>query len=208
MTLIKNKINSLAWLKSAIYASVIGGILSSFTPVLAATLSPGIDNERRVTFFVNQYIFGIGTSPLYYRGANWQGTVTKEERNGSSEDNLVIRVYLQHIHNPHQGESELGRQLNLNFRVASSSENDYPIIDSNIAEHPGIRHFDLAEGVLNVNTFHHSKGTGISSWDLMVSADHNVPEPGTILSAAVALGWGGWLKRKNLVKQDKTKSQG
>jgi hypothetical protein len=28
----------------------------------------------------------------------------------------------------------------------------------------------------------------------------SVPEPTTILSAAIALGWGGWLKRKNSIK--------
>ena len=32
-----------------------------------------------------------------------------------------------------------------------------------------------------------------------------VPEPTTILTAAVALGWGGWLKRKNSSQHDKTK---
>ena len=41
-----------------------------------------------------------------------------------------------------------------------------------------------------------------------VDAAESVPEPTTILTAAVALGWGGWLKRKNLSQQDKTKSQG
>jgi hypothetical protein len=35
-----------------------------------------------------------------------------------------------------------------------------------------------------------------------------VPEPSTILTAAIAVGWGGWLKRKNSSQQDKTKSQG
>jgi hypothetical protein len=35
-----------------------------------------------------------------------------------------------------------------------------------------------------------------------------VPEPTTILSTAIALGWGGWLKRKSSIKQSKTKSQG
>ena len=35
-----------------------------------------------------------------------------------------------------------------------------------------------------------------------------VPEPTTILTAAIALGWGGWLKRKNSSQQNKTKSQG
>jgi hypothetical protein len=34
-----------------------------------------------------------------------------------------------------------------------------------------------------------------------------VPEPTTVLTAAVALGWGGWLKRKNSSQQHKTKSQ-
>jgi hypothetical protein len=34
-----------------------------------------------------------------------------------------------------------------------------------------------------------------------------VPEPTTILTAAIALGWGGWLKRKNSIKQNKIKSQ-
>jgi hypothetical protein len=32
-----------------------------------------------------------------------------------------------------------------------------------------------------------------------------VPEPTTILTAAIALGWGGWLKRKNSNQQNKTK---
>jgi len=41
-----------------------------------------------------------------------------------------------------------------------------------------------------------------------VDAAESVPEPTTILTAAVALGWGGWLKRKNSSQQDKTKSRG
>jgi hypothetical protein len=40
-----------------------------------------------------------------------------------------------------------------------------------------------------------------------VNVTEPVPEPTTILSAAIALGWGGWLKRKNSLKQNKTKSQ-
>ena len=39
-------------------------------------------------------------------------------------------------------------------------------------------------------------------------ATEPVPEPTTILSAAIALGWGGLLKRKNSIKRNKTKSQG
>ncbi len=43
----------------------------------------------------------------------------------------------------------------------------------------------------------------------IITADvtESVPEPTTVLTAAVALGWGGWLKRKNSSQQHKTKSQ-
>jgi hypothetical protein len=44
---------------------------------------------------------------------------------------------------------------------------------------------------------------------LIVEGEYEtVPEPTTILTAAIAVGWGGWLKRKNSSQQDKTKSQG
>ena len=36
--------------------------------------------------------------------------------------------------------------------------------------------------------------------------NQSVPEPTTMLSAAIALGWGGWLKRKNSSQQNKTNS--
>jgi hypothetical protein len=44
----------------------------------------------------------------------------------------------------------------------------------------------------------------------IITADvtESVPEPTTILTAAIALGWGGWLKRKNSSQQNKTKSKG
>jgi len=59
--------------------------------------------------------------------------------------------------------------------------------------------------------FHNSSsflnyGSGfIPATNLTVSTEP-VPEPVTILGAAVALGWGGWLKRKNSSEQNKTKS--
>jgi hypothetical protein len=40
-----------------------------------------------------------------------------------------------------------------------------------------------------------------------VDVAESVPEPTTILTAAVALGWGGWLKRKKSNQQNKTTSQ-
>jgi hypothetical protein len=51
-----------------------------------------------------------------------------------------------------------------------------------------------------------SYGSGyIPATSLTVSTEP-VPEPATILGTAVALGWGGWLKRKNSSQQNKTKS--
>jgi len=215
MTLVKSKINSLAWLKSAIYVSVIGGgISSSFTPVLAATLVGG-SGPTSVTITVTEIAFGnAGTAPLFYNDGRWKGSVYIEESNGFFIDSLVIRVYLQHISSPHphQGESALGGQLNLNFRSDSSSARIFED-DKDVSAHPGIKHFDVAEGLLTVNKFDRfiggiKVGTGISKWDLVVSADHNVPEPTTMLAAALAVGWGGWMKQKNSIKQNKTKSQG
>jgi hypothetical protein len=198
MTLIKSKINSLAWLKSAIYVSVVGGgILSSFTPVLAATLSARYDNPTSVFFTVNQSAFGNGVSTLYYSGRHWNSTITIDEYNGPVGDSLVVRVYLQHIRTPHEGDGR-GGQLNLNFR-AESFWVDRPIWDNDISRHPG-GHFDLAEGVLTANTFDYGGITGIRNWELRVSADHNVPEPTTMLGTFVALGWGAWLKRKSSIK--------
>jgi len=215
MTLIKSKTNSLAWLKSAIYVSIIGGgVLSSFTPVLAASLVPnfGYNNETSFLFLVKQNIFGTGPSRIPYGGKEgdfWKGTIDIEEYNGPLGDNLVVRVYLQHIHSPHQGDSASGGQLTLGFRAPSSSANNpIYVLDKAVSEHPGRNHYDVAEGLLTVNKSNPPIGTGIKDWDLIVSGEHKVPEPTTMFGTALALGWGGWLKRKNSIKQNKTKSQG
>jgi hypothetical protein len=217
MTLIKSKINSLAWLKSAIYVFIIGGgTLSSSTPVLAATLLPVYDNETSVKFLVMQNPYGNGASRLYYNKPeyDWKGTIDIEQNNGFTSDELVIRVYLEHIHSPHQGDNASGRQLNLNFRSASSSPGSAEY-DIDISDHPGKNHFDVAEGTLSVSKLANfisgiKVSTDITSWSLEVSATHNVPvpEPTTMFGTALALGWGGWMKRKNSIKQNETKSQG
>jgi len=217
MTLIKSKINSLAWLKSAIYVSIMGGgVLSSFTPVLAATLSPGYDTPTYVIFSVNQNPFANGVSRLYYNNPNynWKGSIDIEQSDELFWDELVIRVYLQHIHSPHQGDSGSGGQLTLGFRAKSSSANNpIYVLYKDVSEHPGRNHYDIADGVLTVNKFDRfiggiKVGTGIKDWDLVISGEHKVPEPTTMFGTALALGWGGWLKRKNLIKQNKTKLQG
>jgi hypothetical protein len=118
-------------------------------------------------------------------------------------------VYLQHIRGSHSGESGPGGLLDLNFRSTSLTEKAKESA-SDTSRHPGIGHFDVASGTLTVIKYWFSDDdTHIRDWRLEVHAEHeeHVPEPGTILCASVALGWGGWMKRKNLIKQDKTKSQ-
>ncbi len=69
----------------------------------------------------------------------------------------------------------------------------------------GIRALNVGGLALNTSNF-----SGIKPSLIVETADvtESVPEPTTILTAAIALGWGGWLKRKNSSQQNKTKSQG
>jgi hypothetical protein len=208
MNLIKSKINSLAWLSSAISVSVVGGVVLSSTPVLAATLVPIKDQNALVEFKVFSQIPFItgGLSIIPYRGTHWQGTVQITQNRGSADD-LLVRVYLQHIRGPHSGESDRGGLLNLDLRSTSLNADPQEYV-YNTSRHGGIGHFDTGLGILNVTKYLSSGTRRIERWELEVRGEHNVPEPGTILCASVALGWGGWMKRKNSIKQDKTKSQG
>lgn len=208
MTLIKSKINSLGWLNSAIYVFVVGGVILSSTPVLAAILSKNgavlayEEDETSLTFNVRKDTFGNGEIPFPFMGKYWKGTFNIKESNGSGRDDLLIRVYLQHIHKPHQhqGDSALGGDLNLNFRLTSSLSTSMFDSDDDRAEHPGIKHFDQASGILTARRFDLAGNTGIRDWSLVGRAEHAVPEPTTMLGAALALGWGGWMKRKNSIK--------
>ena len=69
----------------------------------------------------------------------------------------------------------------------------------------GIRALNFGGLALNTSNF-----SGIKPSLIVETADvtESVPEPTTILTAAIALGWGGWLKRKYSSQQNKTKSQG
>ncbi|MEG3959097.1 PEP-CTERM sorting domain-containing protein, partial [Microcoleus sp. herbarium2] len=69
----------------------------------------------------------------------------------------------------------------------------------------GIRALNFGGLALNTSNF-----SGIKPSLIVETAEvtESVPEPTTILTAAIALGWGGWLKRKNSSQQNKTKSQG
>jgi hypothetical protein len=210
MNLIKSKINSLAWLSSAISVSVVGGVVLSSTPVLAATLVPIDDYPTFVEFkvFPDNLPFKTAESTVPYLGKYWQGTVQVTQYDGGKSDDLLVRVYLQHRLGPHSGDSDPGGLLNLNFRSTSLTGNAKEY-DDNTSRHPGIGHFDTARGTLNVVKYSFSDDdTHIVDWTLNVRGAHSVPEPTTMFGTAVALGWGGWMKRKNSIKQDKTKSQG
>jgi hypothetical protein len=69
----------------------------------------------------------------------------------------------------------------------------------------GIRALNFGGLALNTSNF-----SGIKPSLIVETADvtESVPEPTTILTAAIAVSWGGWLKRKNSSQQNKTKSQG
>jgi len=69
----------------------------------------------------------------------------------------------------------------------------------------GIRALNFGSLALNNSNF-----SGIQPRLIVETADvaEPVPEPTTILTAAIALGWGGWLKRKKSNQQHKTTSQG
>jgi hypothetical protein len=213
MNLIKSKVNSLAWLNSAICVSVVGGVVLSSTPVLAAYLVPLYDDPTRVAFWVkpeNSFRTAESTVPYGGQGTYWQGTVQITQHDGSeiNGDDLLIRVYLQHRGDPHSRESGPGGRLDFNFRSTSRTEEVYKKA-YDTSRHPGTGHVDVGEATLAVYKLPYSDdNTHISDWRLEVSGEHKVPEPTTMFGTAVALGWVGWMKRKNSIKQDKTKSQG
>jgi hypothetical protein len=214
MTLITSKINSLAWLKSAIYVSVVGGVILSSTPVLsAAFVFPPRGEEDSISFIVRENTFLTGRSPLRPEpGVSpwWDIFIDINRTNGGilGKDTLRIDVNLKHIAAPHRGDNGSGSPLT--FRLFVDSDNPQLNILSGFdtAPHNGINHRDSVRGVLTPTISRTSINSDINDWTLEVNASHHVPEPTTMLAAAVALGWGGWLKRKNSIKQDKTKIQG
>jgi len=209
MTLIKSKINSLGWLKSAICISVIGGTILSSKPVSAATLSFAESSEN-FSFNLRENVFGHDTSVYSFTGDYWTATFNVNERNAVFDDRLSINVLLLHVDDPHPGDSPFGTHFNLDFLVDTSTTtaNQISSSDSNSVGHPGINHSDIAMGKLTANVSRNGEFNQITDWTLTVNGSHAVPEPTTILGTAMGLGLGGWLKRKNSMKENKTKSQG
>jgi len=206
MTLIKSKINPLAWLKSAIYISVVGGVILSSTRVLAATpyfVLPATDQRESFSITVRQDEFEGKQFNLVYPGINWIASFMIDEDHGGAlgYDNLSINVVLQHLTAPHPGENGRGKVLNLDFNnVTSINQNGGPkIVEKPDWEfHSGTRgHVDNADGTLTAYLINNLNRTSdIDRWTLKVEATHGVPEPLTMLGAATALGYGALLKRK------------
>lgn len=214
MTVIKSKINSLAWLKSAVICtSVVGGTILLSKPAASATFS-GEPYESRTSIIISiQDVFGGGNDSIRFHGNYWNAFFNITETQGPFDDVLLVSVLLKHVTAPHQGENSVGSPLTFDFRLDASDTalNLVSISQNNInpVTHPGISHSDRARGTLTANLSHGFFGSDdIGTWDLTVTGEHTVPEPVTILGTAMGLGLGGWFKRKNSIKQNKTKSQG
>jgi hypothetical protein len=210
MRLIKNKIYSLAWLKTAIYISVVGGVILSSTRVLAASISPVLtDTLEELSLTVKQPEFKGGQVLLKpFRGTYWNADFTITEDQGNTwrpHDILSIMVLIQHL-KAHPGETAKGKQLRLDFRLNSITQNGVPnpkkVPENSPASafHSGTSgHRDYARGTLTAYLDTGSlidRTSDINGWDLQVNASHSVPEPLTMLGAATALGYGALLKRK------------
>lgn len=209
MTLIRSKINSLACLKSAIYLSVIGGVILSSTPVLSAYfVFPPKEDADEISFIVREGTFLDGRSVLLPnpRTTRWNTRIEINRTNGpylGGGDTLAIDVYLQHIVAPHQGDNDVGGPLHFRLFVDSANPQYNVLSNDDSALHPGSRqHVDRARGSVNPRIRRGSINSDILDWTLEVRASHShsVPEPTTMFGAAVALGWGAWLKRKNSIK--------
>jgi hypothetical protein len=210
MRLRKNKIYSLAWLKTAIYISVVGGVILSSTRVLAASISKTLTDElEELSLTVIQPEFKGGRVYLKpFRGKYWNADFTITENQGNiwrPHDILSIMVLIQHL-KAHPGETAKGKQMRLDFYVNSITQKGVPnpkIVPERTPAsvfHSGTSgHRDYAGGTLTayLDTGTFIKPTSdINEWNLQVRASHSVPEPLTMLGAATALGYGALLKRK------------
>jgi hypothetical protein len=210
MRLIKSKIYSLAWLKTAIYISVVGGVILSSTRVLAASISRLFtDTEEKLSLTVIQPEFKGGRVPLApFIGDYWRVDFTINETQGNlfrPHDNLSILVEIQHLiapHPGHAGENGKGAVLTLNkLNLNSITQNGVPnpkiVPDSDSDFHSGTRgHKDYARGTLTAFLSSNiTRTSDIDRWNLEVNATH-VPEPVTMFGTATALGCGALLKRK------------
>jgi hypothetical protein len=110
-----------------------------------------------------------------------------------------------------------GEYLNFTKDLGSASAGDILSFDVTPFVNLLVRN-NYAFAVFTINTMNYRpnrSGVILDATDnnsrlVVETADvtESVPEPTTILTAAIALGWGRWLKRKNSSQPNKTRSQG
>jgi hypothetical protein len=212
MTLIKSKINSLAWLKSAIYISVVGGVILSSKSVSAIDISFS-DSRTFSRFsitemgFGNSVATGASTPPAY-----WKGTIKVIQNRGLINDVLTVSGLYQHISiSSHLEDNSAGRVFDFNFVLDAddATGNEISAEKTLFLGHPLGNHLDLFEAKLTANVSNTLGFNRITNWTFTLSGEHKpepVPEPTTIFGSALALGVGGWLKRKKSSQQNKTTS--
>jgi hypothetical protein len=227
MTLIKSKINPLAWLKSATYISVVGVIILLPKSASAFHLEPFIDTtETRSRFSVGRANFFLDDPFTQYviTGTYWEGVVNVTQDRQyfddfhlpweDSNDVLTINGFLQHISIPSHPEDEpTGRQFSFNFVVdpdntlnTDDPADDYLVYQMNNT-YAHSEHSDSFRAWVGSTTGDYGN---ITSWQFSLEGNHRsepVPEPTTIFGSAIGLCLGGWLKRKKSSLPNKTKSQ-
>jgi hypothetical protein len=205
MTIIKNKINSLAWLKSTIYICVVGGIILSSKPVSAIRVH-FFDSEKFSRFSITETGFanlvtGASTPPAY-----WKGLINVIQNRGPTNDVLTVSGIYQHISIPsHPEDNSVGKVFNFNLVLDADNATGNEISAEKIlflGHFPG-NHSDLFEAKLTANVSDILGFNRITNWNFTLSAEHRsepvpepVPEPLTMFGAAAALGYGALLKRK------------
>ena len=215
MTLIKRKINFLAWLKSAIYISVVGGVILSSKSASAIVLGFQTDTELLGTFSMSDQDFQ--SDELFQHvieGQYWRGIIYVPRERRAYNDILGIRGVFQHKSIPsHPEDSSAGENYLFDFFIYTD-EIDNGTTNYEFLEMPtrllghSENHSDLFSAKLNATVTRTLGFNRITSWNFTVDGEHRsepVPEPTTIFGSALALGVGGWLKRKNSSQQNKTK---
>jgi hypothetical protein len=197
MTLIKSKINSLAWLKSAIYISaVVGGVILSSKSVSAIDISFS-HSKTFSRFSITEMGFGSSVTGYSTPPAYWKGTIKVIQNRGPINDVLTVSGLYQHISiSSHSEDNSAGRVFDFNFVLDAddATGNEISAEKTLFLGHPLGNHSDLFEAKLTVNVSDTLGFNRITNWTFTLSGEHKpepVPEPTTIFGSAIALGLGG-----------------
>lgn len=210
MTLIKSKTNFLAWLKSAIYISVVGGVILSSKSASAIVFGFQTDTELFSTFSMSELAFGTSESFQYViEGQYWGGIINVNQERRFFNDVLLISGLFQHRSIPsHPEDSSAGRNYPFEFVIYTDDATSNYIhleMPTSRLEHPE-NHSDLFRAELNATVSDTLGFNRITSWNFTLDGEHRsepVPEPATIFGSALALSLGGWLKRKKSSQHNK-----